>query len=498
MASRQIHTLLVANRGEIAVRVMRTCRERGIRAVAVYSDADRHALHVRSADDAFHIGAAPSRESYLLSDRIIEAAIRAGADAIHPGYGFLSENADFAEACEAAGLVWVGPPPPAIRAMGDKTAARDLMRPAGVPMVPGTPGAISDPDAAARVAEEIGYPILVKAAAGGGGKGMRAVATPNELEAALSGAASEATAAFGDGRVYLEKLVVRPRHVEIQVLADAHGGCVHLFERECSVQRRHQKVVEEAPSAVLSPDLRAEMGAAAVAAARACGYVGAGTVEFLLDGDRRFYFLEMNTRLQVEHPVTEWITGIDLVGEQIRIAEGEPLGYAQDDVRMHGHAVECRVYAEDVAGGFLPDPGVLARHRPPSGPGIRVDSGVEEGDEVPIHYDPMIAKVTAWAPTREMALKRMARALAEYDIAGVRTTIPFCRFVVEHSAFRSGDFDTGFVDEHFAPAQLAPTEGEVLAAVLSAAAGAVGGEVPASAYDGDPVSRWALRRNDAL
>jgi propionyl-CoA carboxylase alpha chain len=496
MIPERIGTLLIANRGEIAVRIMRTARERGIRTIAVYSEADRHAYHVRIADEAHSIGPAPSRESYLVGERILDVARRAGADAVHPGYGFLSENAEFAEACATAGVTWVGPPASAIRAMGDKTAARALMRAAGVPMVPGTPDAVSEVHTAAEIAEAIGYPVLVKAAAGGGGKGMRTVASPAELPAALEAARSEASSAFGDGRVYIEKLVTRPRHVEIQVLADAEGNTVHLFERECSVQRRHQKVVEEAPSSVLTPALRDEMGAAAVAAARACGYVGAGTVEFLLDAERRFYFLEMNTRLQVEHPVTEWITGIDLVAEQIRVAEGEPLGYGQDDISLHGHAVEARVYAENVAAGFLPDPGTLLRHRPPGGPGVRVDAGVEEGDEVPIHYDPMIAKITTWGPSRRAALDRMDRALSEYDVAGVRTTIPFCRFVVGHEAFRSGDFHTGFVEDHFDAAALAPPPDAVRAAAVAAALGtAAGASGPSpAAPDGDGVSRWAARR----
>ena len=496
--TRPIRTLLVANRGEIAVRVIRTCRERGVRTVAVYSEPDRHALHVRMADEAYLVGPAPSTQSYLVAERILEVARHASADAVHPGYGFLSENADFAEACATAGITFVGPPPPAIRAMGDKTAARHLMRPAGVPMVPGTEDAIRDVEDVAVVAEAIGYPVLIKAAAGGGGKGMRVVEQPTELEGALRAAQSEALSAFGDGRVYVEKYLVGPRHVEIQVLADTHGQCVYLFERECSIQRRHQKVVEEAPSTVLTPELRAEMGAAAVAAAKACGYVGAGTVEFLLDAERRFYFLEMNTRLQVEHPVTEWITGLDLVAEQLRIAEGAPLGYNQEDLHIHGHAIECRVYAEDVAAGFLPDPGLLLRHRPPSGFGVRVDAGVEEGDTVPVHYDPMISKLTAWGRTREEALKRMDRALSEYDVAGVQTTLPFCRFVVNHPAFRSGEFDTGFVGHHFTPDVLASTPSDVSTAALAAtwlfsgtpSTPEAEGEGPRTASP----SRWALRR----
>src|SRR5690606_12998738 len=370
-AGRPIRTLLVANRGEIAVRVIRTCRERGIRTVAVYSETDRNALHVRLADEAHAIGPAPSAQSYLVGERILEVAKAAGADAVHPGYGFLSENAAFAEACAEAGVAFVGPPPRAIALMGDKTAARRLMREADVPMAPGATEAVDDAAEAERISGEIGYPVLVKAAAGGGGKGMRVVERPEDFASAFRGARSEAQSAFGDGRVYVEKFFPAPRHIEIQVLADAHGNVVHLFERECSIQRRHQKVVEEAPSAVLTPELRAAMGEAAVQAAKACGYVGAGTVEFLYD-DGDFYFLEMNTRLQVEHPVTEWITGLDLVAEQLRIAEGEPLGYTQADLAIRGHAVECRVYAEDVAAGFLPAPGPLLRHRPPSGFGVRV------------------------------------------------------------------------------------------------------------------------------
>src|SRR5690554_5185495 len=346
---------------------MRTCRERGIETVAVYSDADAGALHVRTADEAYPVGPAPSAESYLVMERVLEVAQRSGADAVHPGYGFLSENAGFAEACARAGITFIGPPPEAIRAMGDKTAARALMEQAGVPMAPGTVDAIGDTAEAVRVAGEIGYPVLIKAAAGGGGKGMRVVASADEIERAVQAAQGEARSAFGDERVFIEKYLLGPRHIEFQILADGHGNVVHLFERECSIQRRHQKVIEEAPSAVLTPELRAAMGEAAVQAARACGYVGAGTVEFLVDHALNFYFLEMNTRLQVEHPVTEWITGLDLVAEQIRIAEGEPLGYGQDDLAIHGHAVESRVYAEDVAAGFLPAPGPLLRHAPPSG-----------------------------------------------------------------------------------------------------------------------------------
>ncbi len=498
MTTRPIRKLLVANRGEIAVRVIRTCRERGIPTVAVFSEADAGALHVRMADEAYPVGPAPSSESYLVGERILEVARRAGADAIHPGYGFLSENAGFAEACAEADVTFVGPPPAAIRAMGDKTEARKLMEQAGLPMAPGTVDAVASVAEAVEAAEGIGFPVLVKAAAGGGGKGMRAVHDPAEIERAVQQAQSEAESAFGDGRVYVEKLLVGPRHIEFQILADQHGNVVHLFERECSVQRRHQKVVEEAPSAVLTPELRAAMGEAAVEAARACGYVGAGTVEFLLDGDGSFYFLEMNTRLQVEHPVTEWITGLDLVAEQLRIAEGEPLGYTQADLVIHGHAVESRVYAEDVAAGFLPAPGPLLRHRPPAGFGVRVDAGVEEGDEIPIHYDPMVSKLTTWGPTRAEAIARMDRALAEYDVAGVETTIPFCRFVMQHPAFRAGDFDTGFVGEHFAPEDLHPEDPALERAAAVAAALFAQAEKPRptapSGIGRAEASRWVRRR----
>ncbi len=497
MTDRPIQTLLVANRGEIAVRIMRTCRDLGIATVAVYSDADADALHVRLADRAVRLGPAPSSESYLVAERVLDAARQSGADAIHPGYGFLSENADFARACAQAGVTFVGPPADAISLMGDKTEARKLMAQTAVPMAPGTPDAIADAGEAERVAGEIGYPVLVKAAAGGGGKGMRVVERAHDFATAFERATSEAVNAFGDGRVYVEKYLVGPRHIEIQVLADTHGNVVHLFERDCSIQRRHQKVIEEAPSAVLSESLRAAMGAAAVEAARACDYVGAGTVEFLLDADHNFYFLEMNTRLQVEHPVTELITGLDLVAEQIRIAQGETLGYGQDDLEIWGHAVECRVYAEDVPAGFLPAPGPLLRHRPPAGPGVRVDAGVEEGDEVPVYYDPMVAKLCTWGRTREQAIRRMDRALGEYDVAGVRTTIPFCRMVMTHPAFVSGAFDTGFVGEHFEPSMLQPSPEAERVALLAAGLTppASGGDGAASGVPEADASRWAQRRH---
>ncbi|MFQ5571624.1 MAG: acetyl-CoA carboxylase biotin carboxylase subunit [Rhodothermales bacterium] len=458
MTRQRIKKVLIANRGEIAVRVIRTCKELGIGTVAVFSEPDRTAPHVRQADEAYEIGPAPSSASYLVQEKILDVARRSGADAVHPGYGFLSENATFAEACAEAGVVFIGPPPAAIRAMGDKTAARLLMEEAGVPMAPGTTDAIDDADEAAPIAEEIGYPVIIKAAAGGGGKGMRIVEQPDDFGRAMTMAQSEAQSAFGDGRVFIEKYIVQPRHIEFQILADRHGNTIHLFERECSIQRRHQKVIEEAPSTILTPEIRAKMGEAAVRAARSCGYVNAGTVEFLVDKDLNFYFMEMNTRLQVEHPVTEWITGLDLVAEQIRIAEDEELGYTQDDLAIHGHAIECRVYAEDPAHNFLPDPGLLLRHAPPSGFGVRIDAGVEQGGEVLIHYDPMISKLTAWGRTRTEAIRRMARALAEYDIAGLRTTIPFCRFVMQHPAFCSGDFSTHFVEQHFDPRLLHPDD----------------------------------------
>lgn len=454
VSTRPINKVLVANRGEIAVRILRTCQELGLETVAVFSEPDRSSPHVRLADEAYAIGPAPASESYLDQKKIIEVAHRSGADAIHPGYGFLSENASFADACADADVHFIGPPPKAIRAMGDKTAARELMEEAGVPMAPGTTDAVADAEEGAAVAEDIGYPVLIKAAAGGGGKGMRIVHEPGNFTRAMEMAQSEAESSFGDGRVFIEKYIEAPRHIEFQVLADHHGNTIHLFERECSIQRRHQKVIEEAPSSVLTPEVRAEMGEAAVAAAEACGYVNAGTVEFLIDKDLNYYFMEMNTRLQVEHPVTEWVTGVDLVAEQIRVAQGEELGYTTDDLSIDGHAIESRIYAEDPASNFLPDPGPLRRHAAPSGFGVRVDAGVEEGGEVLIHYDPMISKLTTWGRSREAAIDRMVRALDEYEVAGMSTTIPFCRFAMEHEGFRSGDFTTHFVDDEFDPSVL--------------------------------------------
>jgi len=455
-----IRKVLIANRGEIAVRIIRSCREKNVLTVAVFSDADRTALHVRMADEAYHIGPSPSAESYLLADRILDVAISSGADAVHPGYGFLSENSSFAKACEEAGIRFIGPTPSAIEAMGDKTAARALMEEAGVPMAPGTVDAISQDDDTLSIAEEIGYPVLIKAAAGGGGKGMRIVRKSEDFTSSLEVASREAHSAFGDGRVFIEKYIDQPRHIEFQIIADTHGNIVHLFERECSIQRRHQKVIEEAPSSVLTPELRKTMGGAAIRAASSCGYVGAGTVEFLLDQDMQFYFMEMNTRLQVEHPVTESITGIDLVALQLSIAEGHELPFSQEDLSMGGHSIECRIYAEDPSNNFMPGPGTLLKHDPPAGFGVRVDSGVEEGSEISLFYDPMISKLTVWGPNRSEAILRMSRALDEYGIAGVPTTIPFCSFVMDHEAFRTGNFSTHFVENHFSSDSLQSRDDE--------------------------------------
>ena len=438
--------VLIANRGEIALRVVRACRELGIRSVAVYSDADARAVHVREADEAVHIGASPSAESYLVGNRIIEAAKETGADAIHPGYGFLSEREGFARSVRDAGLVFVGPPAEAIAAMGSKTAARTLATSAGTPIVPGTTTALRDATEAEKVAEQFGYPILLKAAAGGGGKGMRVVREKSELASALESARREARNAFGDDAVYVEKYIERPRHVEIQVLGDAHGTMLHLGERECSVQRRHQKMVEEAPSIAVTPELRARMGAAAVAAARAAGYVNAGTCEFLLGASGDFYFLEMNTRIQVEHPVTELVTGIDLVQWQLRIAAGERLPFTQAAIAPHGWAIECRITSEDPANGFLPSTGRISYAHFPAGPGIRWDGGIEAGSEVTLFYDPMVGKLIVWAPTREAAVERMRRALLELTIVGVETSRDFHLRVMDDPDFRAGAIDIQWLE----------------------------------------------------
>ncbi len=446
--------ILIANRGEIALRVMRTAQKMGIKTVAVYSEADRNSPHVRFADEAVLLGKAPSSESYLVMENVIEAAKATGAEGLHPGYGFLSENAKFAQLVADNGLIFIGPKPHAIKVMGNKLAAKEAVRQYDIPMVPGTENAIKDVTAAKKIASEIGFPILIKAAAGGGGKGMRVVNRLEDLSEQMTRAISEAKASFGDGSVFIERYVASPRHIEIQVLADTHGNIVHLFERECSVQRRHQKVVEEAPSCVLTPKIRAAMGEAAVKVAKACEYVGAGTVEFLLDENKNFYFLEMNTRLQVEHPVTELITGIDLVEEQIKVARGEELQFKQDDVRINGHALELRVYAEDALNDFMPSIGTLSTYSPPQGQGIRVDDGYEEGMDVPIYYDPMLSKLITYGKNRAEAIQLMIKAIDHYKVEGVETTLPFGKFVCEHDAFTSGKFDTHFVKDHYSPASL--------------------------------------------
>jgi acetyl-CoA/propionyl-CoA carboxylase biotin carboxyl carrier protein len=467
MASSGCERVLVANRGEIAVRIARACRAVGAVPIAVASDVDVAAPHVAAADHVAVLGPAPARDSYLAIDKVLDAARRTGATAVHPGYGFLSENAAFAQAVVDAGLTWIGPPPDAIRTMGDKVAARRTVTAAGVPVVPGAEIDAADRNAAARAAAALGYPLLVKAAAGGGGKGMRAVTAPGDLDAALAAAAREATGAFGDGRVYLERLLRRPRHVEVQILGDAHGTLVHLGERECSIQRRHQKIVEESPCPVMTPALRARMTEAALATARAVDYVNAGTIEFLLDEDGTFYFLEMNTRLQVEHPVTELVTGIDLVAAQLRIARGEPLGVTQGDVAARGHAVEARVYAEDPARGFLPSAGPIFALREPQGPGVRVDGGVRTGTVVPVDYDPMLAKVCAWGATRGEALARLRAAVADTVVLGPSTNLAFLSAVLAHPAVEAGDTYTSFVDEHLG--SWTPPAGDARLALVAAA-----------------------------
>ncbi len=441
--------ILIANRGEIAVRIMKTAKKMGIKTVAVFSTADRNAPHVKMADEAVCIGEAPSSQSYLLGDKILEVAQQLGVDGIHPGYGFLSENAQFANKCEQKNITFIGPNSHAIEVMGNKLAAKETVKAYNIPMVPGLDEAITDIEKAKNVAAEIGFPILIKAAAGGGGKGMRVVENEKEFESQMQRAISEATNAFGDGSVFIEKYIGAPRHIEIQVLADKHGNIVHLFERECSIQRRHQKVVEEAPSAVLTPEIRQKMGAAAVQVAASCDYVGAGTVEFLLDENKNFYFLEMNTRLQVEHPVTELITGLDLVELQIRIADGEVLPFKQEDLKIQGHAMELRVYAEDPLNDFLPSVGHLDTYILPVGEGIRVDNGIEQGMDVPIYYDPMLAKLITFGKTREESIQVMRQAIKNYQVEGISTTLPFGQFVMEHDAFKSGDFDTNFVKKYY-------------------------------------------------
>jgi len=463
--------ILIANRGEIAVRVIRACRDLGIESVAVFSEADRAALHVREADYAVPVGPPPAAQSYLKIDHILDAARRTGADAIHPGYGFFSENAGFARAVEAAGIVFIGPPATAIERMGDKVEARKLMAAAGVPVVPGSPDTLDGEDAARAVAIKIGFPIMLKAAAGGGGKGLRLVEHEKDLASAVRTVASEAKSSFGDGRFYIEKFVSRPRHIEVQVFADKQGNTVHLFERECSIQRRNQKVVEESPSPFITPAMRAAMGEVAVKAARAVNYVGAGTIEFLADAARNFYFLEMNTRIQVEHPVTEMVTGVDLVKLQIEVAAGASLPFKQQDLAQNGWAVECRIYAEDSAAGFVPAPGRIETMTLPNGPGVRVDTGVYAGAEVSVFYDPMIAKLVTWGRDRAEAIARMRRALSEFTIVGeLSTNLDFHRWIANHPRFLAGDFDTNFIAQEYRAETAAKAEDPArLAAILAAA-----------------------------
>jgi acetyl-CoA carboxylase biotin carboxylase subunit len=445
----EIKKILIANRGEIAIRVIRACRDLGITSVAVFSEADTTAYHVRMADEAYLIGPAPSSESYLVHDRIIEVAKKSNADAIHPGYGFLAENSEFAQRCVDEKIIFIGPNPKTISLLGDKLQAREAALKAGLPVVPGVEFESGNNSDALKKAGEIGYPVLIKAAAGGGGKGMRVVDKPEQFDESLKRASSEALSAFGDGRVYIEKYLVNPRHIEIQILADQHSNIIYLGERECSIQRRHQKLIEESPSPVMTPDLREEMGDAAVNIAKQTDYIGAGTVEFMVDQNMKFYFLEVNTRLQVEHPVTELVTGIDLVKQQIAIAEGKKLSVKQDDIKLNGHAIECRICAEDPQQNFMPCTGKLQNYRLPAGPGVRVDSGVVIYSDVPIYYDPMIAKLVVWGKDRTEAIERTRRALEEYRVSGLKTTIGFCRVVMDNKKFIDGDLSTGFISEEY-------------------------------------------------
>ncbi len=493
-----MNKILVANRGEIALRIMRTAKDMGIKTVAIFSDADRTAPFVRFADEAYHIGPSASKFSYLDMDKVLRIAQESGADGIHPGYGFLSENAAFAKKVTDAGITFIGPKPESMEVMGDKLSAKEAVKQYDTPLVPGSDGAIDDIAKAKSIAKSIGFPILVKASAGGGGKGMRIVEREEDLNEGMERAISEAKSAFGNGAVFIEKFVTKPRHIEIQVLADTHGNCVYLFERECSVQRRHQKVIEEAPSAVLTPELRKKMGEAAVNVAKACNYVGAGTVEFLVDADLNFYFLEMNTRLQVEHPVTEMITGVDLVREQIEVARGKELPFTQEDLKINGHAIEVRVYAEDPTNNFLPDIGKLETYKVPKGSGVRVDDGFEEGMNIPIHYDPMIAKLVVHGADRQEAITRTLRAIESYRITGIETTLPFCAFTLKHPAFVSGDFDTNFVKEHFKPEMLEakdPEEMQVAAMMAKVIFEDQKERVKTGAHlTQDALSSWKLKR----
>ena len=494
-----IKKILVANRGEIALRIMRTAREMNISTVAIFSEADRKSLHVRYADEAVCIGPAPSSESYLRADKIIKISKELNVDAIHPGYGFLSENADFARQVKEAGLIFIGPSAHAIEIMGSKLAAKQAAGKYNIPMVPGTSSAVTDRVEAKVIAASIGYPVLIKASAGGGGKGMRIVENEAEFDEQMDRAVSEAISSFGDGAVFIEKYITSPKHIEIQILGDQHGNIIHLFERECSIQRRHQKVIEEAPSISVTPEIREAMGRCAIDVARSCGYYGAGTVEFIMDEYRNFYFLEMNTRLQVEHPVTEQITGVDLVRQMIKIAEGEPLAIRQENLYMKGHAIEVRVYAEDAANNFLPDVGKLETYVRPQGNGVRVDDGFEQGMDIPIYYDPMIAKLITYGENREETISKMTRAIDEYQISGVQTTLEFCRFVMQHEVFRNGTFDTNFVNQFFTPKNLLKQPDAdllQLAAFMTAKISASGSITKPAKAEPDNViaSKWRARK----
>ena len=491
----KIKKILVANRGEIAIRVMRSAKEMGIATVAVYSEADKDLPHAAYADEAINIGPAQASQSYLVQEKIIDACKKTGADAIHPGYGFLSENASFAEKVSKEGITFIGPSAHAIQVMGDKLTSKQTVKEFGVPLVPGMDEPINDVATGKRVADEIGYPVMIKASAGGGGKGMRIVHDPKDFEDQMERAMSEAKNSFGNEEVFVEKFITSPKHIEVQIMGDQHGNIVHLFERECSIQRRHQKVVEEAPSALLTPSRRSEIGEAAVNVARSCNYYGAGTVEFIADENLDFYFLEMNTRLQVEHPVTELITGVDLVKEQINVAEGEQLSFKQEDLSVNGHSLEVRVYAEDPKNNFLPDTGKLLKYLRPQGAGVRVDDGYEEGLEVSIHYDPMISKLITYGKDRTEAIERMKRAITEYQILGVQTTLPFCQFVLDHPEFRDGTFTTKFVESHFTPDLLEREIPEELAQVTAIVANEVINDQPLkiSSTTDTKKSRWKDR-----